>query len=107
MPISLINVLLDQVVLGNARVAQLIDQAKPNEPIRYNNQWALYRKVKPGQFEVVTGTGDTQEQVLPANNPVEAKLMVLEHMVEVARQAAQVSTEEQPTRPAVVRPHRR
>lgn len=109
MPISLINVLLEQVAQGNARTAQLIDQAKPGELIRYNNAWAQYKKIKPGVFEVTTGTGDTTEQTIPASNPVEAKLLALEHMVQVARDALQPREEEQEAapRPAVVRPHRR
>jgi hypothetical protein len=92
------QVLIKQVAAGELAMSHLVSLVRPGEPIQYGPHWARYTKVQSGKFEVLFGDAgsDTPTSTETVSTPVEAKLMVLEHLIALARET---KPEEEPKPP--------
>lgn len=102
MAISLFSVLLEQVAIGKARTAQLLDQVKQGEFIRYKETSARFVKRGKNDFYVEFVREGQEPEITNTSTPVESKLLVLEYLVEEAKHS--LEEEEQTQEPPADQP---
>lgn len=80
------SILIQAAARGDLKPSNLLNLAQANVPMVYNANSARFTKVKPGEYQVKTFKGEQETGAFSVTTPVEAKLMVIESVVDAAKQ---------------------
>lgn len=89
---SLFAVLLEGAADGSVRVANLVGQVQSDQPVSWKHVSASFHKNAPGDFTVSYFRDGQQVSQEAAVAPLEAKLMVLDHVIQAIKREGEEQT---------------